>query len=66
MDSYVRRLYPNPVGSSIHKLVLTALKDSELLQKLNAEEDFSMMSKVYPQMLEFMTQLPVPSLSLKA
>jgi hypothetical protein len=48
MDSYVRRLYPNPTGSSIHKLILTALKDSQLLQKLNAEEEFSMMSKVYP------------------
>lgn len=60
MNTYQRRCYK--ADSVLSKLVFTAITQSKLFEKLNAEEDFSAMSKVYTQIPAFITALPIPSL----
>lgn len=59
MNTYQRRCYK--ADSALSKLVFTAITQSKLFEKLNAEEDFSAMSKVYTQIPAFITALPIPS-----
>lgn len=63
MDTYQRRYYKPDSAPS--KLVFAAITSSELFAKLNAEEDFSAMSKVYTQIPAFIAALPIPPLSAK-
>lgn len=63
LDLYLRRFFK--ADSAISKLLFLSLTRSEILQKLNKEEDFSAMTRVYEQIPAFIRALPVPSLYSK-
>lgn len=63
MDCFLRRLYQSDSAQS--KLIFKAVTDSEIVQKLIDEEDFTAMSEVYRQLPRFIAMLPIPSLPSK-
>ena len=63
MHHYQRRFFK--ADSPVASLVFSAINESEILKKLNEEEDFSAMSKVYVQIPTFISKLPIPSLTAK-
>jgi len=63
MNVYLRRFYKS--DSAMSKLLFKAVTQSHILKKLNEEEDFSAMSKVYKQIPDFITTLPIPSMADK-
>jgi len=63
IDIYQRRFYqPN---SPVSDTIFSAINQSKVLSKVNEEEDYSMMSKIYGQILSFIEYLPIPSLESK-
>lgn len=63
LDLYLRRFFKS--DSAISKLVFNAMTKSEIMKKLNKEEDFSAMTRVYEQIPSFIQTLPVPSIYAK-
>jgi len=63
MDTYLRRYFQ--ADSATSKLLFAAITKSGVFEKLNAEEDFNAMTRVYTQIPAFIECLPIPSLSSK-
>lgn len=59
MNVYLRRFYKS--DSAISKLLFKAVTQSKILKKLNEEEDFTAMTRVYNQLPNFIAALPIPS-----
>lgn len=56
----MRRLYPTG-DSGACACLSYSIVNSKLLQTLNAEEDFSMNSRVFKQIPAFIAKLPIPA-----
>lgn len=63
MTLYLRRFFKSSTAES--KFLFKAVVDSQILSKLNEEEDFSAMTEVYRQVPAFIATLPIPSSSSK-
>jgi len=63
MTWFLRRFFKSNTAES--KFLFKAVHDSQILSKLNQEEDFSAMTEVYRQVPAFIVNLPIPSSSSK-
>jgi len=63
LDSHLRRFFK--ADSAESKMLFSSISQAAILAKLNKEEDFSAMSRVYEQILSFITALPIASLDSK-
>ena len=61
MDTFLRRYFKSDTEMS--KMLFSVISKSGVLKKLNKEEDFSGMTKVYDIVPQFLECLPIPSAS---